>query len=348
MKDNYPEYIEKIFEFIIPSGQKPERLDVYLSNAIKNASRTKVQDAIEEGFVSINGKQVKPSHKIQPNDIIICKIYKPPPIELIPEDIPLDIIYEDEYLIVVNKPPGMVCHPGHGNRYGTLVNALLFHSGQRNPITIEYDEDEDENLNEGIIFSSNEIRPGVVHRLDKDTSGLLLCSKNPFIHSKLTEQFSNRTVEKEYLALVWGVIKEANGTFTGDIGRSLRDRKLFAVVKKGGKPAITDFTILKRFEFATLVKIHLRTGRTHQIRVHFSHNHHPVFGDPGYGGNSVVYGGNTSRFKSFVEKQLTTINRQMLHAQILGFKHPITNEMLRFEAKIPEDMDRIIKEFDKF
>ncbi|MEM4270925.1 MAG: RluA family pseudouridine synthase, partial [Candidatus Pacearchaeota archaeon] len=193
---NYPDYIESVFEFKVTAGQTPQRLDVYLVNSIKNATRTKVQKAIDEGFVTINGKVTKGSKKVKPGDLIICKLLKPPPIELIPEDIPLNIIFEDDYLILVNKPSGMVSHPGFGNRTGTLVNALLYHLGHRDRIKIEIEEDDEENNDEGKIFASDSIRPGLVHRLDKDTSGIMLIAKNPEIHSQLAKQFAERTVEK--------------------------------------------------------------------------------------------------------------------------------------------------------
>src|SRR3989339_2003610 len=344
----YPEKIETIFEFKIPKGQIPERLDVYLTNSIKNATRTKVQRAIDEGAVFVNGKSAKASRKIQPNDEIICKIMKAPPIDLIPENIPLDVVYEDEYLMVINKPAGIVSHPGFGNPYGTVVNAVLYHLGLREAIKIELDdEDEIENLDEGIIYSSDAIRPGLVHRLDKDTSGLMLISKNPDVHAKLAQQFQDRTVDKFYYALVWGTFKDDNGRIEEDIGRSQRNRKLFAVLKKGGKSAITEYEVLERFEYLTLIKIKLMTGRTHQIRVHFCHNHHPVFGDVSYGGDSIVFGVNNSEFKKIANKCLISVNRQMLHAKELGFIHPESGERLNFTSELPEDFEKVLKELEK-
>ncbi len=347
-KNNYPEYIEKVYEFKAPSGKIPERLDVFLTNNIRNATRNKVQKAIEDGFVTVNDKISKANKKIQPGDEIVCKIMKPPPIELIPENIPLKIVFEDEHLIVVDKPAGMVTHPGFGNRYGTLVNAVLYHLGFRESILVETNEEDDDAQDEGIVFASDAIRPGVVHRLDKDTSGLLVVSKNPVIHAKLAKQFADRTIQRYYNALVWGNYDEEEGTYYGNIGRSSRDRKLFAVVKRDGKVAITDYKVLKRFEYLTLMQVKLRTGRTHQIRVHFSHNRHPVFGDPDYGGDSITHGGNNPKFKVLAEKMLKTINRQMLHAKTLGFTHPETKEFLEFESELPADMVEVIRNFEEF
>ncbi|MGA2296568.1 MAG: RluA family pseudouridine synthase [FCB group bacterium] len=352
-QNNYPDYIETKFEFLVPKGQNTERLDVYLANNIKNATRTKVQKAIDEGLVYVNGKNAKSSYKIQPNDEITCTILKPPPIQLIPENIPLQIVYEDAYLLVVNKPAGMCSHPGFGNRHGTLVNAVLYYLGVRDSIRIEIEEDEEaddderQSIDEGIIFASDAIRPGLVHRLDKDTSGLIVISKNPVIHAKLAKQFFERTVEKYYYALVWGEVKNNSGIITGDIGRSNRDRKLFAVVNKGGKPATTEYNVLERYDYLTLLKIKLLTGRTHQIRVHLSYIKHPVFGDKFYKGDSVVYGGNNLDFKKIAENYLKITNHQLLHAKSLAFTHPETGEKLFFESELPDDFIKIISTLKK-
>ena len=349
-KDNYPDYVEKEFNFKVAKGQSPERIDTYLTKYIYNATRNRVQQAIDEGKVTINGKAVKSSRKVQPNDDIVCKIMKAPPIALLPEDIALDIKYEDEYLLVVNKPPGMVTHPGFGHRYGTLVNAVLYHFGLRKPIEIELEEaseDEieeslDEGVTEGEIFSSDSVRPGIVHRLDKDTSGLLVIAKNPVVHAKLSAQFAARTTEREYNAIVWGNVKEDEGTIIGDIGRSTRDRKLFAVVKKGGKHAQTDYTVIERYRFATLIRLKLHTGRTHQIRVHLHHINHTVFGDPAYGGDKNLYGG-TPDINKIAIKCLKMVDRQLLHARTLGFKHPVTNEFIKLESELPDDFNKVIE-----
>ncbi|MCX7908719.1 MAG: RluA family pseudouridine synthase [Ignavibacteria bacterium] len=337
-------------KIIVPPGKIPERIDAFLARHLRNVSRTKVQNAISNQDVLVNGKAVKANHKIKPSDVIVCRLRRLPPLKLIPENIPLDIVYEDDYLMVVNKPAGMVTHPGYGNRTGTLVNAVLYHLGYREEIEISGEELEemDEEQDEGKIFSSALIRPGVVHRLDKNTTGLLLISKEPSIHQQLAEQFSTRTVERYYYALVWGEFQEDNGTYEGDIGRSPKDRKLFAVVKKDGKPAITDYWVVERFNYLTLVKIKLRTGRTHQIRVHFSHNKHPVFGDPSYGGNNVVYGGHNVRFKQFITKLLKATTRQMLHAKTLGFYHPVLKTNLSFDSPFPIDFEIVLQEIREF
>lgn len=349
---NYPEYIEKIYSFIIPAAQIPERLDSYLTRSIHNATRTRIQKAIEAGNITVNGKISKASKKIQPFDSIICKIMKPPPIVLVPENIPLNIYFEDDFLIVVNKPAGMVSHPGFGNRYGTLINAILYHLGLRDSITIEtHQEDEEENydldeveehINPCDIYASDLIRPGLVHRLDKDTSGLLVISKNSDIHAPLAKQFFDRTIERFYYALVWGNFENDTGIIEGNIGRSPRDRKLFAVVKNSGKEAKTEYNVIDRFEYLTLLKVKLWTGRTHQIRVHLSNLKHPVFGDVSYGGDKMLYSGHNPKIKNVLDKCLKLVNRQMLHAETLGFTHPITKETLVFHSELPDDYSNVL------
>ncbi len=342
MKDNYPEYIEHIFEFRVPPGQTPERLDLYISRNTQNATRNKVQKAIAEGNVTVNGKAGKSSKKVQPNDYIICKIMKPPPIELLPENIPLDIVFEDEYLMVINKPAGMCVHPGFGNRYGTLVNALLYHFGERESKQIEYDEDDDDIEDHGEIFASDSIRPGIVHRLDKDTSGLLVIAKNSDVHAKLAKQFAEKTSIREYNALVWGTLDNDEGTIEGNIGRSSRDRKLFEVVRKGGKHALTEYYVIERYAYLTLLRLKLHTGRTHQIRVHLKHINHPVFADISYGGDALLFGGQDKVFRIKAERCLKLAGRQLLHAKTLGFQHPITKDMLEFDSELPEDFKEIL------
>ena len=350
--DSHPYYIEKEYNIKVAKGQTPERLDVYLTSLIFNATRARVQKAIEAGKVLVNGKLGKNSRKVQPNDNILCILLKAPPIELLPQNIPLDIAYEDNVCIVVNKPAGMVTHPGFGNRYGTLVNAILYHYGMRNPISIESDIDEpdedldseiDESEAEGEIFAKDEIRPGIVHRLDKDTSGLLVLAKNPEAHTFLARQFANRTTEREYNAIVWGNLKEDEGVIEGDIGRSPRDRKLFAIVKKGGKYAKTEYKVIERFEFATLIKLKLHTGRTHQIRVHLASIHHPVFGDKAYGGDAILYSGQMPQLRKKAAECIAIAQRQLLHARTLGFKHPVSKEFLSFSSELPEDFKQIIE-----
>lgn len=333
---NYPDYIEKRFEFVVPEGQRTERLDVFLTAVIANATRVKVQAAIEAGNVMLNGAIPKPSRKIQPGDMIVCTLLKPPSLELIPENIPLEICFEDDFLLVVNKPAGMVTHPGFGNRYGTLVNALLYHLGKREAISIVEDDENDEY--DEISHLSDEVRPGIVHRLDKNTSGLLVIAKLPEIHAQLATQFRRHTAMREYNAIVWGRLKLDSGTITGNIARSPRNRKMFAITEQGGKHAVTHYEVMERFESFTLVKFRLETGRTHQIRVHSTHIGHPLLGDELYGGNVIAWSGiRTLQEKSTAKYCLKLMTRQALHARTLGFRHPVTNRDLFFEQELPGD-----------
>jgi 23S rRNA pseudouridine1911/1915/1917 synthase len=344
-EDEIPEgYIEKEYVFDIPSKQKPIRIDQFLPNLIEKASRNRIQSAIEKGYVTVNGALAKASRKLKPGDLVVCTLIKPPPIKLIPQDIPIEIAYEDDYLLVVNKPAGIVTHPGFGNRDGTLINAVLWHLGVRENIDIETEDEDEENADEGVIFASDAVRPGMAHRLDKDTTGLLVVSKDPDVLVKLQKMFFDRTIKREYVALVWGNVKDDKGTITGNIDRSMRNRKKFEVTKKGGKPSITDYEVIERFDYLTLIRLKLRTGRTHQIRVHCSHNRYPLFGDPLYGGDTVVYGGHSLKRRHLYEKLLKRINRQMLHARTLGFEHPVTKEFVQLESTIPRDMQEIIEE----
>ncbi len=339
---NYPDLIERRFEILIPAGQKPERLDIFLASAIANATRTKAQAAIEAGNVTLNGAQVKPSRKIQPGDLIICTLMKPPPLELIPENIPLDVAFEDDFLLVVNKPAGMVTHPGFGNRYGTLVNALLYHFGKREPIplTLTNDDDDAENddTDDEISLLSDAVRPGIVHRLDKNTSGLLVVAKSPDIHAKLAVQFRAHSVRREYTAIAWGRVKQNEDTISTNIGRSPRNRKMYAVVERGGKHAVTHYAVLERYGNVTVMKFRLETGRTHQIRVHAAWLGHPLLGDELYGGNVIAYSGiRSSEEKSAALRCLELMPRQALHARTLGFRHPVTKQDLFFEQEVPTD-----------
>ena len=366
-RDQYPGYIEKEFTFLIPKGQGAERIDLFLSRNIENATRTKIHKSIEAGRVLVNGKVAKSSKRIQPNDLIKCTIMKAPPLELLPENIPLEIAFEDSEMIVVNKPAGMVTHPGVGNRYGTLVNAILYHLGHRESIpikateddTIDFDDkdDEDDTIDlddkddeesfflpdEDKLLASELIRPGIVHRLDKDTSGLMVVSKNSVAHNFLANQFKERTSTREYLALVWGKVQVDSGTIEGNIDRSPRDRKKFAISKKGGKYARTDFEVIERFTIATLLKIRLKTGRTHQIRVHFSENNHPLVSDVLYGGEMNIHRGYLdSKTKSIANKVTELIKRHALHARLLGVTHPITKEFIEWETEPPFDFQQTL------
>lgn len=315
---------EKKYLFEIPEGKKKERIDLYLTNCIENATRSRIQKLIKAEFVSVNENSVKSNYILSPSDKIEVTIpVSPRPDKIEAENIPIEIIYEDEYLLVVNKPPGIVVHPAFGNFTGTLVHALMYHT---------------ENLSD---YNSPD-RPGIVHRLDKDTSGLLLVAKDPWVHAQLAKQFSNRTITREYWAVCWGVLKEKEGRVIGNIARSKKDRKIFTVTEKEGKHAETLFSEIEQFEFTSLIKLKLKTGRTHQIRVHMTHINHPIFGDPTYGGRKIVYGSNLPKIKARVDNLLSTIDRQALHAKSIGFVHPKTKEELIFNSELPDDMESLI------
>ena len=306
------------FEIIVPPGKKKERLDVYLTNHVENATRTKVQRGIREGTVLVDKKQVRPSHCVSPGEIIQVTLPKPPPQKALPEDIPLDIVHEDGDVIVVNKPAGMVTHPAYGNHTGTLVNALLFHCRT--------------------LSSLNDPgRPGIVHRLDKDTSGIMVAAKNDVAHARLAKQFAQRTIAREYQAIVWGRFTERSGLIEANLGRSKSDRKKMAVVA-AGKTAATEYVVLEQFDYLSLLRLKLRTGRTHQIRVHLAHIHHPVFGDPTYNGRHIVWGSGGPKQKAEVEHLLAMIHRQALHAKTIGFVHPSTRVSMFFDSPLPADM----------
>ena len=311
------------FKFIADKGQQPLRVDKYLMNRVENATRNKIQKAAKEGNIFVNDAIVKSNYKVKANDVVRV-LFEHPPYEqlLVPEDIPIDIVYEDEDLLVVNKPPGMVVHPGHGNYSGTLINALTFHF---------------ENLPNN---SSN--RPGLVHRIDKDTSGLLVVAKTEEAMTHLAKQFFDKTTEREYIALVWGDVKEAQGTIEGHIGRHPKNRLqntvFFGDDEEKGKPAITHYKIEEQLGYVTLLSCRLETGRTHQIRVHLKYIGHTLFNDERYGGDRILKGTSFSKYKQFVENCFKVLPRQALHARTLGFVHPTTKEMMRFEAPIPEDI----------
>jgi 23S rRNA pseudouridine1911/1915/1917 synthase len=315
---------EKKYRFEIPEGKKKERIDTFLANSIENATRSKVQKSIEDGLVKVNGKVVKANYKIKPLDIIeAVQPITPRPEDVEPENIPLDIVYEDEWLLVVNKPAGMVAHPAYANYTGTLVNALLHHTKSLS------------NINEPG-------RPGIVHRLDKDTSGLLVAAKDDWVHAKLAEQFSKHTAEREYNAVCWGRFEKNEGTVETYITRSKKDRKKFTVSEFEGKQAITVYKLIEEFEFTSLIKLNLKTGRTHQIRVHLSSIGKPIFGDSAYGGRQIRFGSELPKIKNRVHKLLEIMPRQALHAKTLGFIHPKTKELMRFDSKLPQDFQQLI------
>ena len=339
MNEQYPEYIESTVELPVAIGQSSERLDIYITNAIAHATRNKVQIAIDNGSVTVNGDIKKTSYKIKPGDSIICRFLRPPQLELVPEDIPLEVVYEDDDILVIIKPSGLVVHPGFGNRYGTLVNAVLWHTGIREPIPLLADQQDDadpfeQEINiEEILTRSSIIRPGIVHRLDKDTSGLMVISKKPEWTHVLSKQFADRTVQREYIAIAWGKVKADHDIIETFIAPSPRNRKVFAVSKRDGKLAKTEYWTISRGEYASLLRLKLHTGRTHQIRVHCSNMHHPLIGDISYGGDKIAYTGMMNSFnKSTAHRILQLMPHQALHARVLGFTHPRTGENLLFTS----------------
>ena len=330
---NEPENNETTrYQFIVPDGHSEnQRVDAYITQFVQNATRNKVQEAIKAGYVLVNGEKIKNSYKMQPGDVIDIELPKPPPPEAVAENIPIDVVFEDEHLLIVNKAAGMVVHPAFGNWTGTLVNGLLHHADQLS------DVDDDV------------MRPGIVHRLDKNTSGLLVVAKNDFIHAKLSELFAAHTIKRCYHSITWGLFPEKNGTLTGNIGRSRTDRKKMTVVDADtGKHAVTHYRVLEELELLSYVELTLETGRTHQIRVHCSNVNHPVFGDQEYGGDSVRYGSNSGGRKDLFEKLFKAMPRQCLHAKTLGFVHPATGEELFFEADLPEDFQYVLDALHEF
>lgn len=321
------------FRFEADKGQAPLRIDKFLQNKLENTSRSRIQTAAEAGSIHVNNSPVKSNYKVKPLDVISVVLPHPPrKLELIPQDIPLNIIYEDDQLIVLNKEPGMVVHPGHGNYTGTLVNALMYH------------------LKDNPLFHSGEERPGLVHRIDKNTSGLLVVAKTEMAMSHLALQFFNKTSKRTYNALVWGEPPEEEGTITGHLDRNPKDRKKMMVFPEGdqGKNAVTHYRILERLGYVTLVECRLETGRTHQIRVHFQYLKHPLFNDNEYGGDKILRGTTFTKYKQFVTNCFNILPRQALHAKSLGFIHPKTQKELLFESELPEDMSTVINKWRKY
>jgi 23S rRNA pseudouridine1911/1915/1917 synthase len=322
--------LEKNYKLSVPEIQEKIRIDKYIARFIEKASRTKVQKAINLGNVTVNGDVVKANYIVKPLDEIDIDLPVSETKDVLPEDIPLSIVFEDEYLLVVNKPPGMITHPAYKNYSGTLVNAIMYHSEKT----------------KGSLSNLNGFeRAGIVHRLDKETSGLLVIAKDEDTHRKLSEQFYVHSIEREYNAIAWGLFNQKNGTITGKIGRDPRNRLRMAVIpedEKGGRHAVTHYEVLEEYEFLSLVKLNLETGRTHQIRVHLAKTGHPVFGDSTYGGDKPTSLRLTTRMKATANNLLEMMPRQALHAKVLGFTHPNTLERLRFESELPEDMQAVI------
>ncbi|MGC9374841.1 MAG: RluA family pseudouridine synthase [Bacteroidales bacterium] len=331
--DNEEQELYEHFKFKADPGQKPLRIDKFLVNKIENASRSKIQSAAEAENILVNNQAVKSNYKVKPGDIIsIVMAYPPKEIELIPENIPLHIVYEDDQLIIVNKKPGMVVHPSYGHYSGTLVNALMYH------------------LKDLPLFKTGDIRPGLVHRIDKNTSGLLVIAKTEQAMNKLAKQFFDKTTERRYIALVWGSFKEKEGTIKGNIGRNIRNRKIMQVFPDGeqGKEAITHYRVIEEFGYVTLVECRLETGRTHQIRVHFQYIGHPLFNDFEYGGEKILKGTTFTKYKQFVQNCFKILPRQALHAKTLGFTHPQTKEFMQFNSELPQDMALVIEKWRKY
>ncbi|WP_396146222.1 RluA family pseudouridine synthase [Flavobacterium sp.] len=325
---------EELFEhyrFDVPKGQALLRIDKYLMLMVPNATRNKIQNAATNGDIYVNDIPVKSNYKVKPLDVIRILLAHPPFENRVdPEDIPLDIVYEDDALLLINKPPNFVVHPGHGNYTGTLVNALAFHF-------------------ENLPLNSSE-RPGLVHRIDKDTSGLLVVAKTEAAMTHLAKQFEDKSSEREYVALVWGNVKEDQGTITGNIARHLKDRMQMAVFADPeiGKHAVTHYKVLERFGYVTLISCKLETGRTHQIRVHLKHIGHTLFNDERYGGNLILKGTTFTKYKQFIDNCFKTLPRQALHAKTLGFVHPTTGKYMLFNTEIPKDMADCIEKWRNY
>lgn len=326
---------ESLFEhhhIQVDAGQGPYRIDKFLLDRLPHTSRTKIQLAIDNQFILVNGKPTKSSYKVRPHDVIQVVLPNPPHIhELLPENIPLDIVYEDEALLIVHKPAGMVVHPGYNNWTGTLINALIYHFNN-------------------LPATSTADRPGLVHRIDKDTSGLLVIAKTEASLVALAKQFYDHSITRTYYALVWGEPDPAAGTIDINLDRSLQDRRVVAPYTDPtkGKRAITHYQVVEKLQYVSLIKCNLETGRTHQIRAHMKHLGHPIFGDPTYGGQQIMKGEPFAKYKAFVENCWKLMPRQALHAHSLGFIHPITQEYVYFEAPLPTDFQMVLDKWMKY
>ena len=330
--DNPAELYEH-FRVVVDKGQSQVRVDKYLFERLVNSSRNRIQKAADAGLIMANGKPVKSSYKVKPCDVLTVMMDRPRyDNDIIPEDIPLDIVYEDNDLMVINKPAGLVVHPGCGNYHGTLVNAIAWH------------------LKDNPRYDPNDPQVGLVHRIDKDTSGLLVVAKTPDAKTHLGLQFYNKTTKRKYNALVWGIVENTEGTIEGNIGRNPKDRMQMAVLSDPaqGKHAVTHYRVLERLGYVTLVECVLETGRTHQIRVHMKHIGHTLFNDERYGGNEILKGTHFSKYKQFVNNCFETCPRQALHAMTLGFVHPRTGEEMFFTSPLPEDMTNLIDKWRNY
>lgn len=330
-EENFSEELHEHFSFVADKGQEPLRVDKYLMNRIENATRNKIQQAAKAGSIFVNEKPVKSNYKVKGNDVVRV-LFSHPPYEnlLVAENLPIKIVYEDDTLIVINKEAGMVVHPGHGNYSGTLINALLYH----------FDA----------LPQNKQERPGLVHRIDKDTSGLLVIAKTEEAMTHLSKQFFDKTSERRYLALVWGDPKEDHARIEGQIGRHPKNRLQMTVYPEGeaGKPAVTHYKVIERLGYVTLVECQLETGRTHQIRAHMKHIGHTLFNDERYGGNAVLKGTSFSKYKQFVDNCFKLLPRQALHAKTLGFEHPKTGKWMQFDSELPEDMQNALLKWRQY
>jgi 23S rRNA pseudouridine1911/1915/1917 synthase len=328
--------MEELFEhhrIVVDKGQQVMRIDKYLVNRMVNTSRSKIQAAAEAGNILVNEQAVKSNYKIKPQEVISIVLPHPPrDTEILPENIPLDVVFEDEHILVINKNAGLVVHPGVGNYTGTLINALYYY------------------FRDLPLFQTGDMRPGLVHRLDKNTSGILLIAKTELALNRLARQFYDRTTSRKYLALVWGSIDDEEGRIEGHIGRDPRDRKKMTVFPDGsqGKPAVTHYKLLERLGYLSLVECQLETGRTHQIRVHFKSIRHPLFNDETYGGDQILKGTTFTKYKQFVQNCFQVLPRHALHAKSLGFSHPTTGEKMFFDSELPEDMTRVIEKWRRY
>jgi 23S rRNA pseudouridine1911/1915/1917 synthase len=332
--DNEADEMYEHFKITVDKGQNTTRVDKYLVNFIENSTRNKIQQAARAGNILVNDLPVKSNYKVKPNDRVSIVLAHPPrDTTIIPQNIPINILYEDDDLLVVNKEPGMVVHPGFGNFEGTLINALAYHFSQLPYFQTDLDK-----------------RPGLVHRIDKDTSGLLVIAKNEYSMNHLARQFFNKTTKRIYNALVWGNFEEDEGTITGHIGRDLKDRMQMAVFPDGshGKHAVTHYKVLERFRYVSLIECQLETGRTHQIRAHLKYTGHILFNDERYGGNQILKGTTFTKYKQFVENCFQLLPRQALHARTLGFIHPTTKKEMFFEAELSEDMKLVLEKWRNY
>jgi 23S rRNA pseudouridine1911/1915/1917 synthase len=317
----------------VDPGQSLIRIDRFLTNQLPHASRTRIQAAADAGYIRVNDLVVKASYKVKPGDVVVVMLDHPrQEFKIIPEDIPLNIVYEDAELLVINKKAGLVVHPGHGNYDGTLVNALLHY------------------LKNLPIFSEDDPRPGLVHRIDKDTSGLIVVAKTEQAKLNLAYQFYQKTTHRKYVALVWGDLKQEKGTIEGNIGRSINNRQIFTVYPNGdhGKHAVTHYRVMERLGYVNLIECRLETGRTHQIRVHLKYIGHPLFNDGVYGGSQILRGTTFAKYRQFVQNCFEILPRQALHAKTLGFLHPVTGKMMLFDSELPDDMTQVIEKWRNY